>query len=115
MTKLAEHILDSKASHFDPGEFKDRYEGSWKCSVESRPACPRSERPVHTRLNDTTEKNMAPKDETRLERKARYQRIGMASAKTIKNMLAGTALGDKLRAKGHTWVPEKKEPSKKGG
>jgi hypothetical protein len=30
-------------------------------------------------------------------------------------MLAGTALGDKLRAKGHTWVPEKKEPSKKGG
>jgi DNA end-binding protein Ku len=26
MTKLAEHILDSKAGHFDPGEFKDRYE-----------------------------------------------------------------------------------------
>src|ERR1700730_11791715 len=26
MTKLAQHILDSKAGHFDPGEFKDRYE-----------------------------------------------------------------------------------------
>ena len=58
---------------------------------------------------------MAQKDETGVERKARYERIGMASAKTIKNMLAGTALGDKLRAKGHTWVPKKKEPSKKGG
>jgi hypothetical protein len=58
---------------------------------------------------------MAPKDETGVERKARYERIGMASAKTIKNMLAGTALGDKLRAKGYTWVPEKTEPSKKGG
>jgi hypothetical protein len=30
-------------------------------------------------------------------------------------MLAGTALGDKLRAKGYTWVPEKKDSSKKGG
>jgi len=58
---------------------------------------------------------MAPKDETGAERKARYGRIGKASAKTIKNMLAGTALGDKLRAKGYTWVPEKKEPPKKGG
>ena len=57
---------------------------------------------------------MAPKDETGAERKARYERIGKASAKTIKNMLAGTALGDKLRAKGYTWVPENKEPSKKG-
>jgi hypothetical protein len=66
-------------------------------------------------LNDTTEKNMAPKDETGAERKARYERIGKASAKTIKTMLAGTALGDKLRAKGYTWVPEKKDSSKKGG
>ena len=57
---------------------------------------------------------MAPKDETAAERKARYERIGKASAKTIKNMLAGTALGDKLRAKGYTWVPETKEPTKKG-
>ncbi len=58
---------------------------------------------------------MAPKDETGVERKARYERIGMASAKTIKNMLAGTALGGKLRAKGYRWVPDKKERSKKGG
>jgi hypothetical protein len=53
-------------------------------------------------LNDTTEKNMAPNDETAAERRARYGRIGKASAKTIKNMLAGTALADKLRAKGLT-------------
>jgi hypothetical protein len=33
----------------------------------------------------------------------------------LKNMLAGTVLGDKLRAKGLTWVPEKKEPPKKKG
>jgi hypothetical protein len=58
---------------------------------------------------------MAPKDETGEERKARYERIGKASAKTIKNMLAGTALGDKLRAKGYVWIPEKKEPSTKKG
>jgi hypothetical protein len=57
---------------------------------------------------------MAPKDETGAERKARYERIGTASAKTIKTMLAGTALGDKLRAKGYTWVPEKNDSSKKG-
>jgi hypothetical protein len=56
---------------------------------------------------------MAPKDETGAERKARYERIGKASAKTIKNMLAGTALGHKLRAKGYTWVPENNEPSKR--
>jgi hypothetical protein len=66
-------------------------------------------------LNDTTEKNMAPNDETAAERKARYGRIGKASAKTIKNILAGTALGAKLRAKGYRWVPEKKEAPKKGG
>jgi len=57
---------------------------------------------------------MAPKDGTGAERKARYERIGKASAKTIKNMLAGTALGDKLRAKGYTWVPENKQRSNKG-
>jgi hypothetical protein len=57
---------------------------------------------------------MAPKDETAAERKARYERIGKASAKTIKNMLAGTALGNKLRAKGFAWVPETKAPAKKG-
>jgi hypothetical protein len=67
------------------------------------------------RLNNTTEKNMAPKDETVAEKSARYERIGKASAKAIKNMLAGTALGGKLRAKGYTWVPEKKDPPKKGG
>src|SRR5580704_9955838 len=66
-----------------------------------------------------TEKEMAPKetepkDETATERAARYERIGKASAKTIKNMFAGTALADKLRAKGHTWVPKSKDPSKEG-
>jgi hypothetical protein len=45
--------------------------------------------------------------------KKRSLRIGKASGKAIKNMLAGTVLGDKLRAKGLTWVPEKKEPPKK--
>jgi len=55
---------------------------------------------------------MADNEETDAKRKARYERIGKASAKTIKNMLAGTPLGEKLRAKGFTWVPEKKEPPK---
>jgi hypothetical protein len=53
---------------------------------------------------------MAPKDGTGAERNARYERIGKASAKAIKNMLAGTVLGDKLRAKGYTWLTEKKAP-----
>ncbi len=26
MVELAEHILDTKAAHFDPAEFEDRYE-----------------------------------------------------------------------------------------
>jgi DNA end-binding protein Ku len=26
MVKLAEHILDTRAGHFDPAEFEDRYE-----------------------------------------------------------------------------------------
>jgi hypothetical protein len=61
----------------------------------------------------TTEENLGPKDDTEAERNARYKRIGKASAKAIKNTLAGTALGEKLRAKGYMWVPEKKEPPKK--
>ena len=65
-------------------------------------------------MNDTMEKNVAPKDETGAERKARYERIGKASAKTIKNMFAGTALADKLRAKGYAWVPKSKDPPKEG-
>ena len=55
-----------------------------------------------------------PKDETATERAARYERIGKASAKTIKNMFAGTSLADKLRAKGYTWVPKSKDPPKDG-
>jgi hypothetical protein len=46
---------------------------------------------------------MATNDETTAERK------------TIKSMLAGTALGDKLLAKGHTRELEKKEPAKREG
>jgi hypothetical protein len=29
-------------------------------------------------------------------------------------MFAGTALADKLRAKGYTWVPKSKDPPKDG-
>jgi hypothetical protein len=58
---------------------------------------------------------MATNDETAAERKARYGRIGKASAKTIKSMLAGTALGDKLWAKGYTRELERKEPAKRDG
>jgi hypothetical protein len=43
---------------------------------------------------------MEPKDETRAERKARYERIGKASAKTIKNMLAGTVVGGQAQGQG---------------
>jgi DNA end-binding protein Ku len=28
MVRLAQHILDTKAGHFDPGKFKDRYESA---------------------------------------------------------------------------------------
>ena len=58
---------------------------------------------------------MTPNDETETEREARYRRFGKASAKAIKNTLAGTALGEKLRARGYTWVPEKKDSSKTKG
>ena len=52
------------------------------------------------RMKHTTEKNMAPEDETGAEGNARYERIGKASAKTIKNMLAGTALGGQVQGRG---------------
>ena len=75
--------------------------------------------PTPRRESNRTEKDMAPKetepkDETATERAARYERIGKASAKTIKNMFAGTALADKLRAKGYTWVPKSKDPPNEG-
>jgi hypothetical protein len=41
---------------------------------------------------------MAAKDGTEAERNPRYKRIGKASAKAIKNTLAGTALEDPLHA-----------------
>src|SRR5260370_40056941 len=36
MTKLSEHILDSKAGHFDPGEFKARYEECGRGNAPSK-------------------------------------------------------------------------------
>jgi DNA end-binding protein Ku len=38
MVQLAEHILDSKASHFDPERFKDRYETALKALVKRKAA-----------------------------------------------------------------------------
>ena len=55
-------------------------------------------------------KDTAPKDSTGTERTARYERIGKASAKTIKSMFAETPLAQKLRAKGYSWVPKSKGP-----
>jgi hypothetical protein len=58
---------------------------------------------------------MAPKDETEAKRKARYERLGKASAKNINKLLAETDLGDKLRAKGlNSRVGVKKSPTRKG-
>ena len=34
--KLAEHILDSKAGRFDPGQFKDEYENALKTLVRRK-------------------------------------------------------------------------------
>jgi hypothetical protein len=65
------------------------------------------------RLNDTTERNMAPKDGTEAERNARYERIEKASAKTIKNMLAGTVLGDKLSPRATHACRKRKTPLRK--
>jgi DNA end-binding protein Ku len=36
MVKLAEHILDSKAGHFNPDKFKDRYENALKKLVRRK-------------------------------------------------------------------------------
>jgi Ku protein len=38
MIELATHILDSKASHFDPGKFKDEYETALKTLVKRKAA-----------------------------------------------------------------------------
>lgn len=38
MVELASHILDSKAAHFDPSEFKDRYENALKVLVRRKAA-----------------------------------------------------------------------------
>jgi Ku protein len=36
MVQLAEHILDTKAAHFDPEKFKDRYETARKALVKRK-------------------------------------------------------------------------------
>ena len=36
MVSLAAHILDSKAGHFDPSKFKDRYENALKTLVRRK-------------------------------------------------------------------------------
>ena len=38
MIELASHILDSKASHFDPSKFKDEYENALKARVKRKAA-----------------------------------------------------------------------------
>jgi Ku protein len=38
MVKLAEHILSSKAAHFDPSKFKDEYEAALKSLVKRKAA-----------------------------------------------------------------------------
>lgn len=38
MVELASHILDSKAAHFDPSEFKDQYENALKALVRRKAA-----------------------------------------------------------------------------
>ena len=38
MVKLAEHILDSKAAHFDPRKFKDQYESALRKLVRKKAA-----------------------------------------------------------------------------
>ncbi len=38
MVELASHILDSKASHFDPSKFKDEYENALKTLVKRKAA-----------------------------------------------------------------------------
>ena len=38
MVRLAEHILDSKAAHFDPSKFKDRYENALKALLKRKAA-----------------------------------------------------------------------------
>jgi non-homologous end joining protein Ku len=38
MVQLAEHILDTKAAHFDPAKFKDRYETALKALVKRNAA-----------------------------------------------------------------------------
>jgi len=38
MVDLAEHLLDTKASKFDPGRFKDKYESALKALVKRKAA-----------------------------------------------------------------------------
>jgi DNA end-binding protein Ku len=38
MIELASHILDQKAAHFDPSEFKDQYENALKTLVRRKAA-----------------------------------------------------------------------------
>jgi DNA end-binding protein Ku len=45
MVKLAEHILDSKAAHFDPRKFKDQYESALRKLVRKKAAGKKIEAP----------------------------------------------------------------------
>lgn len=45
MIQLASHILDSKAAHFDPDKFKDKYETALKALVKRKAAGKRIDKP----------------------------------------------------------------------
>ena len=46
MIKLAEHILATKAAHFDPGKFKDQYEAALRKLVKKKAAGKKIEAPA---------------------------------------------------------------------
>jgi hypothetical protein len=69
---------------------------------------------VASKLNDTTEKNMAPKDGTGAERNARYKRIGKASVKAQEHVGGDCAGGQAQGQRLHVGAGKERTAEEKG-
>jgi DNA end-binding protein Ku len=88
MVKLAEHILDTKAGHFDPAEFEDRYETAVVEMLKQKQAGmpPKKEAPVAAlstviNLMDALKRSIQQERPAEKKGKAAADKVGRQSGK----------------------------------
>ena len=85
MVQLAEHILDSKAAHFDPAKFKDRYETALKALVKRKAAGKKIEAPEPPAKPDNVVNLMEALKRSLSDGKKRHVSSAQRSSRTSKS------------------------------